>query len=153
MKIEEKTQVLWTYHSSDFQLDDPDLVIDHKLGKCWKSKEKNFRYRDVLPVFCKKIGTEQFLWCCQQRHCMERTSESIDLVEWKLTIPSADAILFYRWKVWEDLLRSPKNDWTDLFVEDCTQIAADEIESVVLLPLETGWAMSYGPAPVKYPKR
>jgi predicted HNH restriction endonuclease len=143
---------LWTYHPSTFNVDAPDLYVDHTLGKYWRHEETGFRYREVLPIFCAKIGTDQFLWCCQKRHCIVRMSEGMDVVEWELNIPSTDAIRFYRWEVWEKLIRSKTDDWSNLWVDDQSQAAADEIEPVVLLPLQPAWIRTHGPAPVKYPK-
>lgn len=142
---------LWTHHPDKFKVDDPDLMIDHTKGGYWHHEEKGFRYRDVLPVLVKRIGTDQFLWCCTVRGEFERVSEDVDLVEWELDIEYSQILAFYNVPIWDDLVSSRNDEWENLVLD--TGEADQNVGALVRVPLGPTTATRIGPLEVKYPKR
>lgn len=142
---------LWAYHPSDYRLDTPGLIMDHTKGKNWTRKMANFRYREVLLKLQRRLGTDQFLWCCSTRGCFRRTSEGIDLVEWQLDVPSSHVLSFYCEDVWENIVWSRSNEWERLLIEDSPdQIVPCENVGVLLkLPLAPEWITCHGMPPVR----
>jgi hypothetical protein len=136
---------LWTYHPQAFRIDAPDLDVKHELGFNWSLSRPHFRYREVLPIFCDLIGTTQFVWCSFKR---EWKKFYADMVEWELNISLADRLRFYDEKVWNDLVWSRTDDWTNLMVNP-TRAGQENIEAIVLTPLQADWAIDHGQLPDK----
>lgn len=144
---------LWTHHPEAFQLNDADLRIDPTMGKYWQYQATNFRYREVLPILIKLIGTDQFIWCCTVRGQFKRTTSKKDLVEWELDVPAPQILAFYRASVWDGIVWNRSPDWDGLFVDISQGVADTEIHALVRIPIRREWAICHGQLPIKYPHR
>ena len=136
---------LWTHHPEAFKVDADDLRIDHTCGTFWNLECPGFRYRAILPKLFDLVGSNQFLWCCTRRGKFARTSEAHDLVEWELHVPESAMIAVFRVSVWEDLIWSLSDDWSNLILTERPTVAADDINALVSVPLPkdsaTRWLM------------
>src|SRR5262249_39043968 len=112
---------LWTYQPGDFRIDTADLVIDPARGYYWHYRAPGFRYREMLPVLQRRFGTDQFLWCYSIRGEFIRASEDHDVVEWALNVPDFQILGLIRASVWEAIVRSQSDNWSNLFVTDGTE--------------------------------
>jgi hypothetical protein len=146
----EAAMQLWTYHRSNFPVDTIS-EIDSTKSFWWTYDEPSFRYREVLPVLWKLVGTKDFLWCCTERGGFMRMTEEDDVVEWELNVP-ATSVLFYRELLWDEILHGKSDNWSDLILKDVTDPLPGRTGAIVRVPLPPNSATNLGPAPVKYPK-
>jgi hypothetical protein len=144
---------LWTYHPSDFRLDDPAVNIDPSKGTYWSLE--TIRYREPLAKLQQLLKTDQFLWCCTTRDCFVRVSEEIDLTEWELTIPFCDVLGFYSVQAWEGIIQGQDNEWQNLLIENISEEAAasEGVGAWVRFPVPSEATKCLGPPQPVYPKR
>jgi hypothetical protein len=144
---------LWTYHPSDFPVNDPCLVVDYTKGVYWHPDmqgNNGFRYREVLPKLHARVGTDQFLWCFLKRGGYERVTENVDqdLMEWELNVPLTQILRFYRESVWHDIVHSRSNEWGKLLTEvgqtERTGTDRTDLGALVRVPLKPEWARCHG---------
>jgi hypothetical protein len=151
MRIE-STMKLWTFHPSTLNLHDAER-IDHRRGQYWNSdhvvegKSLRQRYRLVLPMLQRLLGTDQVLWCDTVKDGQVH-NELIDQNGWELNVPLSQIAAFYWVMGWEDLLWGRTENWDDLFVEKSAVQPSYEIGALVRFPLERKWVTFLGkPAP------
>ncbi len=147
---------LWTYHPSDFRINDPNLEVDYKKGKYSHPDiqvANGFRYCKVIPKLHEMVGTTQFLWCFTQQDQFARTYEDDDSLEWELNVPLTQILTFYREKVWEGIIISQNDDWDRLLIAvGETEPAGSELNdlgALVRVPLEPNQAKNHGQPPVR----
>jgi hypothetical protein len=145
-RSDDKCVKLWTHHPSAFRLDDLEARIDSTRGKYWKNK--NLGYRDVLPKLHKRLGTDQFLWCCTAKGCFIRLSEGVDLIEWELAVPTSEILAFYSVPAWEDIIRGQCQAWDGLFIES-VQAGSEGVGAWVRFPPQVGTIKCLGPLPIQ----
>ena len=150
---------LWTYHPSDFRVDDPDLVVDYTKGKYAEpsSQVNGFRYREVATKLHKRVGTTQILWCFVERGRYVRVTEDVDkdVMEWELNVPLTQILAFYRVSVWEDIIWSRNDEWEHLVIAVEIEPPASRLSdlgALVRVPLSREWTTCHGHLPPKYPK-
>src|SRR5690348_9685313 len=97
---------LLTYHLPNFNLNDPELVIDPSRGEYWEDCA-DFRYSKVLPELQSLVGTDQIVWCVFDRSDYILLDFHVQrYVEWEYIAPEHAAVRFLRKRVWEDLIRN-----------------------------------------------
>lgn len=143
---------LWTYHPSNFRLDDPNVKIDPTKGMYWN--DESLQYQKVLPKLQQLLGTDQFLWCCTIPDCFDRMTEDDDLVEWELVVPIAEILSFHSVPVWEDIVHGRGCAWDSLVIGDLTEQEAGkkEVGAWLRFPLKPDSIERFGHLYPLYPK-
>lgn len=147
---------LWTYHPSDFKVDDPNLKIDPSKGQYSNEGDPKFvdRYREILlPKLQQLVRTKQFLWCYTVPGQGIRASEDIDVVEWELDVPATQVLRRYDEKVWHEIYLGNDGDWDSLglFVSEAEPMGKD-IGALVRVPLKEEWVTNHGQLKPMYPR-
>ena len=135
---------VWTHHPSTFPLTASNLIVDATKSIYYQSRE----YRDAIQNLHRHLqGETQFLWCLTSRKTFVRHSESVDLIEWELDVPTSQVLTLYREDIWDEIYRGKSQDWPSLF----TNTVTENVGALVRVPIDPSWATQHQ-IPVKYPK-
>jgi hypothetical protein len=144
---------LWTYHPSDFPVDEAKYV-DWTRGYWWNQNDDPHlreRYRVVLPEFQKLVGEKQFIWCCTTAvNNLNTMNFSADCIEWEIVVPLTSVLRFYDNEIWEGIVRDEHDNWGSLFLTGLSEAtAADQrVGAVAYFPVRSGSIRRIGPVPV-----
>lgn len=160
-----ETITLWTAHSRDFQVDDPNLVIDPTQGQFWKDSQTlaDFIYDKALSELDRYLSEThpryrskfQYLWCTTTQGVFESYQGNVRY-EWELHVPIPQS-LFLDAFVWKDIVYSKQSDWQDVIWSRAARRlwldarAGSEVDALLFLPLDPSWIRGRTRIPIKYP--
>lgn len=151
MESLERRMKLWTFHPSNFRLDDPTPSIIHELGKYWGSQTTP-RYAAVLQRLHQLLGNDQILWCytLKDNHWH---FDGVDEIEWELNVPFSQIEALYDVQLWENILYGRNEDWDNLILDRLTaESAANEcVGALVKWPLPPEYVQCLGAPRPRYP--
>ncbi len=142
---------LWTFHPSDFPLDDPSQPIIHERGTYWDCPTTP-RYKTAIRKLHELVDNDQVLWCYTVRDTHIHFHE-IDEIEWELNIPFCQIQAFYSVSIWDGILHGRRDDWDNLVLHGMTPQNAvrEDVGALVRWPLNPCCVKRLGTPPPKYP--